>query len=288
EQMLDLVAHLEAGLDFVEEDIEFISRAELARQLGELSGAAQRLLEQMERREIVDAEASVVLRGRPNAGKSSLFNRLLEGDHALVSDEAGTTRDYVTGLLSNGGRRIKLIDTAGVDESPGRDEADRMARAVSRREAELASAQLLCLDSSRSLDPWELAELAQTPTMPRLVVLTKCDRQPLAEVTGSETLRTSCVTGEGMAELRQRIVEVLNDSARRGGVVPQTAARCVESLRRVEAGLERAAALVQCGGGDELTAAELRLALDELGAVTGAVYTEDILDRIFGRFCIGK
>ena len=157
--------------------------------------------------------------------------------------------------------------------------------------------QLLCLDAARPLNAWEQQALTANPTMPRLVVLTKCDaggdveskREELASVgfVGS-ALETSAKTGQGLTPLRQALRTTLAQTDRGSNAPLGTADRCRESLRGAVAALTRAAELNRSGAGEELIGAELRGALDELGAVVGVVYTEDILGRIFSRFCIGK
>jgi tRNA modification GTPase len=313
--LLDLLAHLEAGLDFVGEDIEFISAAELRRQLAAATEQVERLAEQTRSR-LETAEAPrVVLTGWPNVGKSSLFNALAGRAEALVSDQAGTTRDYLTAEVDCEGLPCQLVDTAGAD--PGSAGIAAAAEAQRAGQQQAAHVEILCLDATRPLNAWERAQLAHDCPQ-RIVVLTKADlvaefagippvSDPVAEIarippgqfarfaanlrsSGEfryEMLSTSSRTGMGLARLKRRIREVL-ESAAAGGVVAATALRCRDSLRLASECLGRAGDLAQGESGDELIAAELRVALEALGQVAGAVYTDDLLDRIFSRFCIGK
>ena len=297
--LLDLLAHLEAGFDFADEGLSFITPSQVDEQLAAAGQSVDRLLEQMtSRRETTDM-VRVVLVGWPNTGKSSLFNALLGRTGALVSETPGTTRDYLTGELDLGGQtRCLLVDTAGIepDAAVPEDSVRRAAQTAAVEQVRSAHVRLLCLDASRPLNAWEEAQLADFRSLPdfgsphksRIVVLTKCDLPRSLELT-IPAVPTSSVTGQGLAGLRAEIAAAL--LAARGGegeVVVGTAVRCRESLRLAADCLRRARQVLSASGGEELVAAELRVALDELGQVVGAVYTEDVLDRIFSRFCVGK
>lgn len=286
DQLLDALAQLEAGLDFVEDDIEFITPAELDRQLAAAQETIEAIAHQMAQRTHLSDEPRIVLMGWPNVGKSSLFNALTEGEPAIVSAVAGTTRDYVTHRVELNGRTISLIDTAGIEltEHSG---VGSVAQMVTAEQSSQATLRLLCLDATRRVNAWEQRQVAQSATIPQVIVLTKCDLEHRCDFDGQAFL-TSCRTGQGLAELRQAIASQLDASPLGSTCVASTAFRCQESLRRAAASLVRARTLTQTSQGDELIAAELRIALDELGAVVGTVYTDDILDRIFSRFCIGK
>jgi tRNA modification GTPase len=287
EQLLDLLAHLEAGLDFVEEDIEFITAVELARQLGEIRAAIAAIQSQMEQRGQASSEPDVVFIGSPNVGKSSLFNAVCGSNCAIVSSTAGTTRDYVTRRMELHGRPVVFVDTAGIELSAEVGVA-AAAQQVAENQSRQAALQLLCLDATRPLNGWEWDQVAQVPAIPRLIVQTKCDQDRRCDYSGP-VFATSSWTGTGIEQLLCVIEERLNtEAAGERNFVGTTAARCRDSLRRIAESLERAAQLVHEESGEELIAAEIRIALDDLGAVVGAVYTDDLLDRIFGRFCIGK
>lgn len=282
--LLDVLAHLEAGLDFVDEDVEFISREQLDRQLAAAEDEVRQLLSRMQTRGEAAAALRAVLIGTPNAGKSSLYNALT-GEHALVSPAAGTTRDYLCSRLDLDGAICELIDTAGVAEFSSFDGLERAAQAAGQRQRSQAQIEVLCLDASRPLTPDDEALLSQTPTGARIIVFTKCDRPRQAAV-APDAIETSSHTGAGLQRLRGRLRELAVADVTTG-VVATTAVRCSASLRQAFAGLGEARRRVESGG-EELVAAELRAALHRLGEVAGEVYTDDILDRIFSRFCIGK
>ncbi|WP_422927296.1 tRNA modification GTPase [Singulisphaera sp. PoT] len=284
DHLLDVLAHLEANLDFAEEpDVDVLARAELANQLSSSSEQFAALAARLVSRERPEGHPRVVLVGPPNAGKSLLFNALLGQTRALVSPQAGTTRDYLSALCDCDGLTIELIDTAGIE--PGLTPIE--ARAQALRDAQAAQADLLldCRPSDSAFDP-ALSLLVGTDR-PRLEVWTKSDLETLEDDQVSR-LSTSARTGAGLPALRHAIATTLRDTDAEGSLATSTGARCRESLELASRALESASQAILLGAGDELVAVDLRQAIDELGKVVGVVVTDDILDRIFRRFCIGK
>lgn len=298
-RLLDLLADLEAGLDFADEDLEFISAERLSAELAAAADEVAEVARQLGERGSSDELLRVVLIGPPNAGKSSLFNALAGSARALVSDVAGTTRDYLAAIIDCHGQRCELFDTAGdeallpegrtPDPNPTRlrgrptNPIDSQAQALAQRERRQAALLLECRDAREVSG----AISAENQGPPALLVLTKADLlderpQPI----GSAVL-TSSTSGLGLDELRRRIGQALSSSAADTAGVASTAARCGDSLERARQSLEQAQRVAATGAA-ELAAAEVRTALDALGEVVGAVYTEDLLDRVFSRFCIGK
>jgi tRNA modification GTPase len=288
ERLLDLLAQLEAGLDFVDEDIEFVSQRELEEQLTVAVECLASLASQMQLRGEASRLQRVVLIGAPNVGKSSLLNALAGSDAAIVSEIAGTTRDFVARRVKLDDRECLLIDTAGVMTAPAANDLETAAQNAARQQAERANLTLLCLDASRPLTAWERDESNQRSDE-RLIVWTKCDLpRGGSKDHSTDAVFTSSRTGHGIQELKQAIAQALDRTVSEAGVVAGTADRCRQSLRLAGEALGRARSAVWSTAGEELIASEIRLALDELGQVVGAIYTEDILDRIFSRFCIGK
>jgi tRNA modification GTPase len=279
-RLLDLLAHLEAGLDFVDEDIEFISREQLCSELSAAAGEVQAVAERLQSRGEAGRLPRVVLIGRPNAGKSSLLNALAGGEAALVSPIAGTTRDFVAARVNFEGIACLLIDTAG-EASDAEEPIAAAAQLAMRQQAEQADLRVLCVDAS---NPGSPAASDVNDGKMQLVVWTKCDL--MAAPSGK--LATSSRMGQGLDELRRAIAAKLRTAVPEDSAVAGTAERCRDSLRTAADALARAREAAQAGRGEELVAAEVRAALDELGQVVGAVYTEDVLDRVFSRFCIGK
>ncbi len=289
-QLLDLLAELEAGLDFVDEDIEFIARDELNRQLASASAAIQILADQLHSRGEAGVLPRVVLAGLPNAGKSSLLNALAGENAALVSEIAGTTRDFVTRRAKFGSFECLLSDTAGLAPDRQQQGADTAAQTAAHNQIHQADLLLLCLDASLPLAEHQRPDLESLPAAQRLIVWTKSDLPRLTPPTDDTiSINTSSRTGAGLADLKTRIATLFADRPTDAHAVIGTAERCRDSLRRAAESLDRArAVLVEKLHAEELVASELRLALDELGLVAGVTYTDDILDRIFTRFCIGK
>jgi len=290
EQLLQILAELEAGLDFADEDLEFISQENLCRVL---SGAQQTVLAtlgQMDCRTETTDLPRVVLTGPPNVGKSSLFNALVDSCVAdesatpsIVSSRSGTTRDYVTAVVDLDGLVCELVDTAGQDDSVLANSIDHAAQRMSNKQREQATLRVQCLEASTA------GLVAERLDPSQLVALTKSDLTEPDLVANDSTVACSSLTGIGIDAIRVRIRQRLGQVAQReGNSVAITAARCAESLHQANESLERAIELCEQSGVEELVAAEVRLALLDLGRVVGVVYTDEVLDRIFSQFCIGK
>ncbi len=299
DDLLNLLADLEAGLDFVDEDIEFVSSeqtvsrlADAARTIAEIERGAQERLQSR-------TQARVVLAGLPNAGKSTLFNALLERDAAIVSEQSGTTRDYLSATTRWGQLDIELVDTAGWElDRSGIESLAQHFRDEQVREADVVlwcSSAILTMPVAAQ--DRELCSLL--PDASRVIsVLTQSDRltesgheQAVASDNRSSTepVVVSAVTRDGLALLRKRVVERLAaDASETAELLSSTAARSrtalLQTVERLNAGREAA----ELSAGNELVAVEIREAIASLGEVVGAVYTDDLLDRIFSRFCIGK
>jgi tRNA modification GTPase len=289
DKLLDLLARLEADLDFPDEDIPAVEVAELDEQLSAAATLIAGLLEKMQQRLDTTAVPRAVLVGYPNAGKSSLFNALAGHQAALISHLPGTTRDYLTVELDLDGLRCLLVDTAGIEPQPQPAAAiAHAAQAVTAEQSQQADLRLLCLDATRSLNSWELDQIARPQGSGQLVVVTKIDVAEKVPALPCPAIATSSRTGSGLAALRGELRARLQAETTAWGVVPGTASRCRHSLLPAVECLQRARDILRDRSGEELVAAEVRIALNELGRVTGAVYSDDILDRIFSRFCIGK
>jgi tRNA modification GTPase len=277
DQILDTVAHLEAGLDFVEEaDVDPLARSELSDELARASGELLKLADQLESRDRPSGMPRVVLVGPPNAGKSRLFNALLGSGRAIVSPVAGTTRDYLSATCECDGVCVELFDTAGVEDA--RDSLMQQAQDFRIGLTDTADLVLECGSlETRVVDSTILSG-------PMLRVGTKAD---LGRPEGASIL-TSAATGEGISTLRSAISATLRKRDFDSGALASTSARCHESLVQAGRLIRSASETLLSGGGDELVTIDLRLAVDELGKVVGATVSDEILDRIFRRFCIGK
>ena len=285
--MIELLADVEAGLDFVDEDIQFIEDEELARRLAELSDLIASVADRMAKRARSSELPTVVLCGLPNAGKSRLLNALAGTDTAIVSDVVGTTRDPNEVRVKQGDLAIRIVDTAGIEDlepASQQTSVSRQAQDLGRELAYQANYRLWCAAVDQGLIP------APAELQPCLNIATKIDLLPpeMAEsIPQTGWLPVSSVTGSGLVELSTKISELLQSHDDQTGV-SATSARCRGTLTSAAEALSNAADITRVGGGQELVAAELRLAIDAIGQVTGTVYTDDILDSIFSRFCIGK
>jgi tRNA modification GTPase len=276
--LLDLLADVEAALDFSDEDIQFVAEADLLRHLTKGMALLTNLRQQLDRRALSDRPFRVALAGRPNAGKSSLFNALGSA-RALVSSEPGTTRDYLVQRLDLSGVRVELLDTAGL--APARNGIEGRAQELGQDQLEKADLVLLCIPAGTDAADQQ-RDLAGRTAAPVTTVFTKCDVKPAPP----GQVATSAVTREGLDRLRQLLRDRASDLAR--PALAPSLSRCRHHVDTALDGLRRAHHLVLEQNPPELLALELRGALEQLGEMVGAVYTDDLLDRIFSRFCIGK
>jgi tRNA modification GTPase len=274
EDLLDLLADVEAALDFADEDLRFVDRDQLLLRITKGLACITLVRKQMEQRALGQRPFRAALAGKPNAGKSSLFNALVGKPAALVSAEAATTRDYLEANVKIEGVAIQLVDSAGWRD-PG-DDIDAQAQELGRREVHRADLVLWCHE------PDDADEDISASTLPMLALSTKCDLGRAAP--GLHAV--SVVSGAGLAELRTELARRARQHG--GSPLAPSVARCRHHVDACLTRLRHAHGLALEEEPPELLALELRLALEELGAMVGAVYSDDLLDRIFSRFCVGK
>jgi tRNA modification GTPase len=286
EQLLELIALLEAGIDFAEDDISVASAGDILARLDPIDKSLRALVSSFEAGKLVHRGFTLAIAGRPNVGKSSLFNRLLEQDRAIVTDIAGTTRDLVSEAISMEGIPVKLVDTAGLRES--HDTIENLGIERSYQAMADADLTLLVLDLSAALTREDRELIEKLSDRKPLLAGNKCDlERRLTEVPA--VLPVSALTGEGIPELRQAILRRL---APNGPVAPEsgsiTSIRHAALLRESQDALENTRRAVEFGLPHEMLLLDLYAALRPIDAVTGATTADDILNRIFSTFCIGK
>ncbi|HVC21392.1 MAG TPA: tRNA uridine-5-carboxymethylaminomethyl(34) synthesis GTPase MnmE [Vicinamibacterales bacterium] len=293
ERLFDLIARLEASLDFPDEGYHFIEPEALAGELETLAGRIAALLKSARQGRLIREGLQVVILGKPNVGKSTLFNALVGAGRAIVAEQPGTTRDLVTEQVEIEGLKVRLVDTAGIRESEDDVEAEGVRRA--REAAGVADLTLVVLDVSRPLDAEDLvlANLGQKSN--KLFIINKIDNNkswdPAAVATLREQRQTtlSLRTGQGMDRLRPAIAEALDASDQDEDRVQVTNARHIETLRRAEASLKAARDAVGVAGlAEEFVLNDLHEARAALEEVRGRRAPDELLRHIFGRFCIGK
>ncbi len=279
-ELIECVAHLEAFIDFPEEGIDPESGAALCKRMEGIAAHLSLLLSTANEGRLLREGITLALCGAPNAGKSSLLNRLLGAERAIVSATPGTTRDTIEERASLGGYPFRVIDTAGLRETQDPVEREGVERA--RRAASNADLQIHLVDAS---DP---SPALQQLYPGEMLVLNKIDL--VKDRAGlPEAVTISCRTGEGIDSLVQAILAKVTGST--GEASPDGAAinaRHQECLRRAALALNEAIVLLGAGEPPELIAVELRSSLTAVGEVVGAAGTEEILGKIFSSFCIGK
>jgi tRNA modification GTPase len=278
----------EAAVEFVDEAETHLASGDLARAIDTARRGCADLLAGFRSGRVIREGAALAVVGLPNVGKSSLFNRLLERDRAIVTEIAGTTRDTLEESVELDGIPLTLVDTAGLRpaadpvENAGVERAER-----ARREADLV---LLVLDGSRGLTAAE-REMLRDPgdgNVATVIAVNKCDLPPAdASLPHPEALRVSATTGEGVERLRGSLRERLTGSGPLEDPIV-TNARHGRALQAALAALDRAAEAGRRGVPEELVLEDLKTARRELGTISGEFDHEDLYDRIFSTFCIGK
>ena len=305
ERLIRVLAHVEAGMDFAEEDITFIQAAEVQQALTDTQRAVEQLITSYEEGRLIREGIKVAIIGRPNVGKSSLLNALLKLDRAIVSDQPGTTRDVIDESLNVRGIPLRLLDTAGLRQTQDTIEGE----GIRRTEDAIAEADvlLLVLDGAMGVTDEDRAVFETYCSRKYLLVMNKMDLpesrsfSPLplgegqgegpnqGEDEGTGFVKVSAKTGEGLDHLTAVIQSVcLKEGLEATPSVLVTRLRHKASLEQAHSSIEEAMRSLERKESGECVAMDIRAALDALGEITGAVSTEDILDRIFQDFCIGK
>jgi tRNA modification GTPase len=282
--LVALIATMEAGIDFAEDDIDVLSAGNIVERIAAIRAPLHALEQSFAYGRVVRDGFKLAIVGRPNAGKSSLFNRLVQRDRAIVTATPGTTRDLVTERVAIDGIPVDLIDTAGLRAST--DEAERLGIAKSHQAMADADVVLLVVDAAVGMAEEDRAVMERGNL---IVALNKIDLQPNALQIAEGQIPTSALTGEGIPKLRAAIVAAV---AGPGAALRETALltnlRQHQAVQQALRGLDAASAAVEASIPHEMVLLDLYAALRGLDALTGATTTEDVLRLIFSSFCIGK
>jgi tRNA modification GTPase len=293
DRLLHAAGMLELSLDFVEEDVDFLSPAETAQLLTDAETQLRRALDSYAEGRIIRDGVRIAIVGAPNVGKSSLLNHFLGRRRAIVTDQPGTTRDYLEEAVLLHGEYVRLIDTAGLRHTE--DVIEREGIAISRET--LRSADVICLlaDAREGRDDAEAMHAQLVKESDSAAVLLVFNKSDLAAPEAAASLAehgmvVSVLRGDGLPELSRRLADMARELHRGSeqGTVLVTNVRHADCLRRGVSALEEAKRAASDGMTEEVLAAELRRAIEALGEIIGVVTTDDILNGIFSRFCIGK
>ena len=286
--LVELIALLEAGIDFGEDDVDVTPQAEIARRIEELMPPLLKLEASFSRGRIIHDGLTLAIVGRPNAGKSSLFNRLVERERAIVTATPGTTRDTVSERISLEGIPLERVDTAGLREA--HEEAEQMGIVRSREALADAGLVLVVLDATQALNDEERSLLAEVQGRPALVAVNKSDLPSAAaasDLLGIPAVTTSALTGEGIPALRERILALASGgAATEPGML--TSLRHHQAITTALSALNDAARANASGIPHEMILLDLYRSLWALDSLTGQTTSDDILNLIFSTFCIGK
>jgi tRNA modification GTPase len=299
QKLVELIAVLEAGIDFAEDDVPVAAVEDIARKIAEIREPLAALEASFAYGKVVHEGMTLAIVGRPNVGKSSLFNRLVERERAIVTATPGTTRDLVSETVSLGGIPVRLVDTAGIRAAY--DEAESLGVRKSYEALADADLVLVVMDLSQPANHEDAHLVDMVGPRPKIVVRNKVDlakeqgvgsRGLEAGASGQETngvVRTSAITGEGIEELRRQILGHVGGEAagqRESGFL--TNVRHQGLVREAIAALDAGRRALDQNIPHEMMLLDLYTALHALDGITGATTTEDILNLIFSSFCIGK
>ncbi|HQV30938.1 MAG TPA: tRNA uridine-5-carboxymethylaminomethyl(34) synthesis GTPase MnmE [Calditrichia bacterium] len=296
-EVLNYLSLLEINLDFSEEGIEVMPMAELSRRITRTAGQLQELLNTYDYGRYLQEGIQMTILGKPNVGKSSLLNQLLQKERAIVSEIPGTTRDYIEANLDIEGLAVKAVDTAGIRKTEDRIEAIGVERTLQQLDS--ADIALAVFEGNRELDGDDRALLQIIRDHRELcqfvVVLNKTDiaRNVETEKTlqplGIPLVALSAKSGEGIGALKKCIKEsLIGEQSLESEEIVVTSARHKKALAQTIEALLHADQSLHEGASDEILAVDIRLAMDHLGEITGETTSEDVLNHIFGNFCIGK
>ena len=293
ETLLNAQSQLEASIDFSEDGLTFQSRSDTQKQIQQVESELKELVDSFRQGKIVREGMQVTLVGKPNVGKSSLLNALLQEDRAIVTPIAGTTRDTLEERVRIKDIHIVIIDSAGLRNNPEMIEEQGIQR--TRSALERSDLAIVVFDASEPLDDNDKLLMQELGQKPKLVVLNKSDlpsswqSQELETfLAGEQPITLSAKTLNGFGTLKEAIYQKATSGERIGESLIITRERHRDHLQQAAHSLHNAVNSLSGGLSEELVAVDVTLAMDHLGIILGKTFEEDLLDKIFGQFCIGK
>jgi tRNA modification GTPase len=288
DKLLDVIVVLESALEFVEDDLPDFQTEKIKEDLLEIIDELEKLTSTFQAGKLLREGLKVALVGRPNVGKSSLFNALLGQERAIVTEIAGTTRDQLHEKLSIGGIPISLIDTAGLRETIDTVESIGVER--SKRIIADADLVVVILDGSQEITPEDREIISQVKDLTHIITINKSDlEQSISDLNGdSKFLKISAKTGEGLKELQRALIEPFSSQEFENSGFLVSDARHNDLLLRAKTEIQTSLQLLDEKASEEIVLIGLHNAIRFLGQITGETTTEDMLTRVFSTFCIGK
>ncbi len=303
QQLIDFASLIELELDFSEEDVEFADRSELKALVGKIQSILRKLIDSFRLGNVIKNGVSTVIAGRPNAGKSTLLNALLNEERAIVSEIAGTTRDTVEESLNIRGIPFRLIDTAGIRKAQNQIEQIGVERAMEKISQSMVVIYVFDVTESSPQDLWDDVDrflkgsAALTARSKKLFVANKMDRNPYirpesyykADLIHSNNLITASAKNRmNIDHLKDKLYQTVVDNPNLMDQTIVTNTRHYDALRKADESLNKVLANMDAGITSDFIAMDIRQALHHLGEITGQVSTDDLLGNIFSNFCIGK
>ena len=290
-ELTDFITRLEVTIDYPEEDLEDITVPDVAGAIRKQLASLDEMLEASHDGRIIRDGVMAAIAGTPNAGKSSLLNRLLQEDRAIVTDVPGTTRDILEEWISLKGVPVCLVDTGGIRETD--DTVEKIGVTKAKAYMDKADIILVVIDSSRPLSEEDRAILEDTKERNVLIVLNKSDLTPVVAEKdlgqyGHPVLSLSAGTGEGLEALKEQLLSLALSHADTAGSALLTNTRHIELVRQSREALKRALDSIEAGMPVDCAVVDLREAWDLLGSITGDTVHDDMVEEIFSRFCLGK
>lgn len=292
EELINIISEFEALLDFPEEEIEESRKEEITDKLQKLKEKLQNLLKHAKEGRLIQEGIKGVICGKPNVGKSSLMNALLGKDRVIVTPIPGTTRDVVEEIIDLSGIPLRIADTAGIIETEDLIEKEGIRRA--RHEIENADLVILVLDASQGIDRDDIFLFQQIKEREHIICINKIDLKEDLDLTKIEkygvqnVVKTSATEGIGIEELKNKIYNLFLDEKIDFSIPIITNLRHQEAIKMASEALDLAISNFTQGFYLEIVTQDLKTALSEISKLLGKEVTEDLLDRIFSRFCIGK